>query len=466
MSDINKILKEAVEGFEAPYDLSIWENISSELSPMEDAFRESVNGYEAAYNPSAWSAIKNQIGTSSTLFQWIAGSAAALTLIVGAIAFIPSDDSTLTEQTTPSKIDNNAVIVFNENKTTENKITTNTHTPLAENETIKNDQPEENVNTTDNLADNDDALVDDNNVSVQNNGTNNANQTDQDNTNPVDGMAVVPVDDTPDNNHNNAEEVVEFKYSADFSVSADEVCAGEKIIFNPKVTKGNAIHVWDFGDGTYSSEPTASHVFENAGNYDVTLTIRDKNSNEVLASSRESVTINGLPSIEFTWEKDNVAIPTVDFINLTEVGQDWAWKVNGRMISDKNEFEYTFREKGVYTVELSASNNNGCTNYMREEITVKSDYDLFAPNAFSPNGDGQNETFLPKALLLVDKEFTMVVYNQAGNLVYATQSANESWDGRAADNSVAPGGSYIWVVTLKNGNGQIEEYTGQFTLIR
>jgi gliding motility-associated-like protein len=463
MSDINKILKEAVEGFEAPYDASIWENISSELSPMEDAFRESVKGHEAAYNPKAWSAIKNQIGSSSTLLQWIAGSAAAVTLVVGAIAFIPSDDSALTEQTSPSKIDNNAAIVFNENKTTENKITTNTNTPLIENETLNNDQPVGNMNIADNLSDNGDALVNDGG-SDQNNGTTTPDQVGQEPVNPVDGMIVVPMDDTPENN--DIEEVVDFKYSADFSVSADEVCAGEKILFNPKVVKGNAIHVWDFGDGTYSSESTASHVFENAGNYDVTLTIRDKNSNKVLASSKESVTINGLPSIEFTWEKDNAAIPTVDFINLTEVGQDWSWKVNGRMISDKNEFEYTFREKGVYTVELSASNDNGCTNSVREEITVESDYDLFAPNAFSPNGDGQNETFLPKALLLVDKEFTMVVYNQAGNLVYATQSANEPWDGRAADNSVAPGGSYIWVVTLKNGNGQLEEYTGQFTLIR
>ena len=137
------------------------------------------------------------------------------------------------------------------------------------------------------------------------------------------------------------------------------------------------------------------------------------------------------------------------------------------MISDKNEFEYTFREKGTHTVELYATNDNGCVNQLQEQITVDSDYDLFAPNAFSPNGDGNNETFLPKALLLVEKEFTMMIYNQEGNLVYTTASANEPWDGRNySDNSIAPGGSYIWAVMLKNGNGHMEEYTGQLTLIR
>ncbi len=461
MSDFDKIFKEAVEGFEAPYDAGIWENISSELSPLEDAFRDSVEGYEAPYNPGAWSAIKNQIGSSSTLFQWIAGSAAAVTLVVGAVAFIPSDDSTPVEQTAATKIDTNSVLVFNENKTTQEKIITNETSPLTNNELVNNDQTEENQNIAENNLEqpNDNVSENGNTQDLNESGdqTNNTNE-------QGDGITAVTPNDTDPNEH--TEPLAEIKYSAEFSLSADEICAGERILFNPKVVKGNAIHVWDFGDGTYSSETTASHVFETAGNFDITLTVRDKNSNKVLATSNESVTINGLPNIEFSWEKDNAAIPTVDFINLTEEGQNWAWKVNGRMISDKNEFEYTFREKGIYTVELSASNNQGCENHVQEQITVDSDYDLFAPNAFSPNGDGNNETFLPKALLLVDKEFTMMIYNQEGNIVYSTQSANEPWDGRAADNSAAPGGSYIWAVMLKNGNGHIEEYTGQLTLIR
>ncbi|NOQ75720.1 MAG: PKD domain-containing protein [Crocinitomix sp.] len=461
MSNIDKILKEAVEGYEAPYDASIWDNISSQLSPMEDAFRESVKGHEAPYNPSAWSAIKNQIGSSSTLFQWIAGSAAAVTLVVGAIAFIPSDDSTPVERPTASKIDTNSAIVLNDNKTTVDKITTNETTPLVENEIANNNTTDENLNIAENNTDLSNPLVNDNGNTQESDDS--VDQPDNNN-NQGDGIAVVTTIETPEDN--DPVDVVELKYSADFSVSEDEVCAGEKIIFNPKVVKGNAIYVWDFGDGAYSSESSASHLFETAGNYNVILTVRDKSTNKVLATSKESVTINGLPNIEFSWEKDNAIIPTVDFINLTEEGQDWAWKVNGRMISDKNEFEYTFRDKGIYTVELSATNNDGCENQMQEQITVDSDYDLFAPNAFTPNGDGSNETFIPKALLLMDKEFTMMIYDQPGNLVYTTQSASEPWDGRAADNTVAPGGSYIWRVMLKNGNGQIEEYKGQLIMIR
>ncbi|MFT5824114.1 MAG: gliding motility-associated-like protein [Crocinitomix sp.] len=461
MSNIDKILKEAVEGYEAPYDAGIWDNISSQLSPMEDAFRESVKGHEAPYNPGAWSAIKNQIGSSSTLFQWIAGSAAAVTLVVGTIAFIPSDDSTLVEGPSASKIDTNSAIVFNDNKTTENKTTTNEITSIIANEVVNNDQIEENLIIAEN---NPDVLNNEVNDNGNTQEVNNIVDEPESNNNQGDGIiAVTPIVTPIDQS---TETSVELKYSAEFSISADEVCAGEKILFNPKVVKGNAIHVWDFGDGTYSSEAAASHTFESAGNYDVTLTVRDKNTNKVLATANEAVTINGLPNIEFSWEKDNAAIPTVDFINLTEEGQNWAWKVNGRMISDKNEFEYTFREKGIYNIELSATNSDGCENQIQEQITVDSDYDLFAPNAFSPNGDGYNGTFIPKALLLMDNEFTMMIYDQPGNLVYTTQSVNEPWDGRKGDNTIAPGGSYIWVVMLKNGNGQIEEYKGQLTLIK
>ena len=62
MNNIDKIVREALNGYEAPFDSAMWDKVSDQLSPMEDAFRDTFENHEAPYNPAAWSAIKNKIG--------------------------------------------------------------------------------------------------------------------------------------------------------------------------------------------------------------------------------------------------------------------------------------------------------------------------------------------------------------------------------------------------------------------
>lgn len=457
MSDFNDIFRKAVEGYEAPFDAGMWDKVSGQLSPMEDAFRESVKDYEAPYNPKAWSAIKNQIGASSNLFQWITGSAAGIGLVVGAITFMPNNNEAPIEKASRNAIQNTTPIVFNNEKPAEDNLAVLTND--SENNTETN-----HVNTPESATPANDITG---NGPNQNTPTVNA-------VDPGENNIVNDVDTKPNDNEGvttdlNAatEEIEEIKYNADFSTSQSEICAGKTILFNPRVLKEGVSYVWDFGDGHYSSDPATSHTYSEPGNYDVVLSLRNESTDKILASTKHNVVINELPEVDFSYEMNSQIIPTIDFINISEETENWVWKINGKIASDKNQFEYTFREKGNYKVELVVENNLGCKSKAEKEITIENNYNLLAPTAFTPNGDINNENFIPVALKIMDREFIMNVYNQAGKLVFQTTNANSPWDGSdMTDNSAAPAGAYVWIVSLKNGNGTYENYKGQVFLTR
>jgi hypothetical protein len=196
------------------------------------------------------------------------------------------------------------------------------------------------------------------------------------------------------------------------------------------------------------------------------LTLFDKITNQELDVYTETVIVNNLPTVEFSVTQQNAEIPTVDIAETSEELNNWIWKVDGRMVSDRSEFEHTFREKGTHDIELSSTNEFGCENSSTENIEISNDYNLFAPNAFAPNGNGQYDNFMPGALLLEEPEFIMTIYNQDGATVFTTPSAYMPWKGELTDNTEAPGGMYVWTVILKNGNGTKEVYRGQVLLIR
>jgi gliding motility-associated-like protein len=85
------------------------------------------------------------------------------------------------------------------------------------------------------------------------------------------------------------------------------------------------------------------------------------------------------------------------------------------------------------------------------------------PNAFSPNGDGENDM-----LYVLGDGVTMlnfIVYDRWGEKVFETMSLSAGWDGTFRGKELDPAVfSYYMNVTFVDGTSKIEK--GDITLIR
>ncbi|TAL58572.1 MAG: gliding motility-associated C-terminal domain-containing protein, partial [Bacteroidetes bacterium] len=52
---------------------------------------------------------------------------------------------------------------------------------------------------------------------------------------------------------------------------------------------------------------------------------------------------------------------------------------------------------------------------------------FYIPNAFSPNGDGENDIFYVRGNCI--KELTFIIYNRWGEKVFKTTDPKQGWDG-------------------------------------
>ncbi len=80
---------------------------------------------------------------------------------------------------------------------------------------------------------------------------------------------------------------------------------------------------------------------------------------------------------------------------------------------------------------LVVTDANGCTDMDSVIVTVENGCmdELFIPNAFSPNEDGQNELFKVISRNCI-KAMKLIVYDRWGEIVFETNNINEGWDGK------------------------------------
>ncbi|MFD0751857.1 gliding motility-associated C-terminal domain-containing protein [Mucilaginibacter calamicampi] len=88
---------------------------------------------------------------------------------------------------------------------------------------------------------------------------------------------------------------------------------------------------------------------------------------------------------------------------------------------------------------------------------------LFVPNAFTPNGDGNNDMVFVQGTAVKGIVFT--VYNQWGELIYRTNVLNSGWDG-SYKGRIQPVGVYVYYVEATMNDGQLVKKKGTITLLR
>jgi trimeric autotransporter adhesin len=91
------------------------------------------------------------------------------------------------------------------------------------------------------------------------------------------------------------------------------------------------------------------------------------------------------------------------------------------------------------------------------------DDQVFFPNMFTPNGNGQDDVF--KVYSNVVKTMRLMIFNQWGQKVFETSDATAGWDG-TFNGKQQPVGIYVYVATIRLNNGNTITKKGSLNLIR
>lgn len=127
---------------------------------------------------------------------------------------------------------------------------------------------------------------------------------------------------------------------------------------------------------------------------------------------------------------------------------------------------HDYTHAGYYTITLSVQDTNGCQDSIYTRVSVTVPYFFYIPNAFTPNGDGTNERFAPQGEGVDPANYSMMIFDRFGGIVFKTTNPYDYWDGFSRNGGKCPTGSYAYLIRLKTLNGDDKEYTGTVTLIR
>ena len=86
---------------------------------------------------------------------------------------------------------------------------------------------------------------------------------------------------------------------------------------------------------------------------------------------------------------------------------------------------------------------------------------VFLPNAFTPDGDGLNDRFLPFVNFIDPTDYELRIYDRTGIMIFQTTDPLEGWDG--SGESI---GIFAFQLTLSNARGEALRYAGKVQLIR
>lgn len=121
----------------------------------------------------------------------------------------------------------------------------------------------------------------------------------------------------------------------------------------------------------------------------------------------------------------------------------------------------SFSTKNKYRVSAYKKGNNEITS-VSNEIEMMPPIDIYVPNAFTPNGDGLNDSFgaIGEGIITYD----MQIYNRWGSLVFESTNPGKQWDG-TFNNAPAESGGYVYKISAQGENKKPITITGNVTLV-
>jgi gliding motility-associated-like protein len=248
----------------------------------------------------------------------------------------------------------------------------------------------------------------------------------------------------------------------------DVICFGEN---NGRITIANVNGGFEPYSYFLNDQPLNDTNITSLVPGDYVVQVRDKFDcvHEVQLSISEPplVELNTPSEIDITFDENISLFFSSNYPDDEIVQVTWSNSA-GEIISEDFEFEYSSTFADIIKVEVVTE--NGCIAESRIKINVDNELDLYLPNIFSPNGDGNNDRFVIYKNKIPANIDRLSIYDRFGNMVYVQNNFDFEdnpigWDG-TYHNAPVVTGVYIYVIEYTDFRGEKNIVKKDLTLVR
>jgi PKD repeat protein len=265
-----------------------------------------------------------------------------------------------------------------------------------------------------------------------------------------------------------------LKRKPDFSIISDVIAGcipfepslGGKIDINDKVDNVN--FSWDFGDNSVGTGASVSHTYDDPDkNYTVSLSGLSTITGCTNLVNNFALRTYPKPTADFSMDHTIVYDdqPTVKFTNSSLGASRYLWDFGDQTTSSETMPSHDYGVMGYQTVLLEVFNEFNCNDTVTHKLLVAFDR-IFPPNGFSPNApDPIDRVFLLNSVGITPGGYHFTVLSRWNDLVFEARDEIKGWDGRMKNGSLAPPGTYLWILNFTDFLGRRHRQTGSVTLV-
>jgi len=257
---------------------------------------------------------------------------------------------------------------------------------------------------------------------------------------------------------------IKFTYKTIAYAGADSaICAGRSITLSDSGAQTYQWYPTDQLTGSNTAHPIATPAGSS------TYMVVAQTGHCLPDTNYVTITVNPLPSVAAT---GSTTVPAGSQVNLQASGPNitsFNWN-HADLLNCSNCVDpiATVEQTTIFTV--TATNQHGCTDSASVQVDVLCDKrQVFIPNTFTPNGDGQNDVFYPRGAG-IKTVLSFRIYDRWGELIFERKNIDlndehNGWNG-TYKGAKLPGDTYVYVLNAICDEGQHMDWTGSVTMIR
>ena len=225
------------------------------------------------------------------------------------------------------------------------------------------------------------------------------------------------------------------------------------------------------GDSLISHAINPEIHFDEAGLWDISLHVVTEVGCTADTTIQQALQVNPSPVANFSVNTTSTdmhdALVSVNNTSSADA-MSWTYNFGDGSVEHFMNGDHLYSNWGEFTIEQTVANVFGCTSTRVINVHVSPRLIVNVPNAFTPDGNGHNETFYP---VLFGDDITLyefTIFDRWGNKVFHSVTPNEGWDGVYLEKAEGtPQAEFTWQLTYRGtADPIIHEDRGSVLLLK